>query len=240
MDNMDKTDNINKKKILLECYDLAIGYGNTAVAQNINFMVESGDYLCILGQNGSGKSTLIKTLLGLEKQVSGTIEGSLVPSQIGFLPQSTKEQKDFPASVREIVLSGSLGRKGFFSFYTKADKKIAQENMEKLGILHLADRKFGDLSGGQRQRVLIARALTAAKDVLLLDEPCAGLDMDTQTELYSLIDELNKTGVTIIMVTHDLEAAVKYANNILCLCEKPFFGTSHMYFHHMGGCNCHD
>lgn len=230
----------SNKKILLECEDLCIGYDGKAVAENLNFMVETGDYLCVLGQNGSGKSTLIKTLLGLEKPVSGTIEGILKPHQIGFLPQSTEQQKDFPASVQEIVLSGVLGRKGFFSFYTKEDRRIAKENMEKLGILHLEKRRFGELSGGQRQRVLIARALTAAKDVLLLDEPCAGLDIGTTTELYSLIEQLNKSGVTVIMVTHDMEAAVKYANNILCLCKKPFFGTSHMYFHHMGGCNCND
>ena len=230
----------SNKKILLECEDLCIGYDGKAVAENLNFMVETGDYLCVLGQNGSGKSTLIKTLLGLEKPVSGTIEGILKPHQIGFLPQSTEQQKDFPASVKEIVLSGVLGRKGFFSFYTKEDRRIAKENMEKLGILHLEKRRFGELSGGQRQRVLIARALTAAKDVLLLDEPCAGLDIGTTTELYSLIEQLNKSGVTVIMVTHDMETAVKYANNILCLCKKPFFGTSHMYFHHMGGCNCND
>ncbi len=230
----------SNKKILLECEDLCIGYDGKAVAENLNFMVETGDYLCVLGQNGSGKSTLIKTLLGLEKPVSGTIEGILKPQQIGFLPQTTEQQKDFPATVKEIVLSGVLGRKGFFSFYTKEDKKNAKENMEKLGILHLQKRRFGELSGGQRQRVLIARALTAAKDVLLLDEPCAGLDIGTTTELYTLIEQLNKSGVTVIMVTHDMEAAVKYANNILCLCKQPFFGTSHMYFHHMGGCNCND
>ena len=230
----------SNKKILLECEDLCIGYGGKAVAENLNSMVETGDYLCVLGQNGSGKSTLIKTLLGLEKPVSGTIEGILKPHQIGFLPQSTDSRKDFPATVKEVVLSGVLGRKGFFSFYTSADRRLAKENMEKLGILHLAKRKFSDLSGGQRQRVLIARALTAAKDVLLLDEPCAGLDMTTTAELYALIESLNKSGVTVIMVTHDMEAAVKYANNILCLCDEPFFGTSHMYFHHMGGCNCND
>lgn len=230
----------NNKKILIECEDLCIGYGGKAVAENLNFMVESGDYLCVLGQNGSGKSTLIKTLLGLEKPVSGTIDGILKPRQIGFLPQTTDAKKEFPASVFEVVLSGVLGRKGFFSFYTANDRKLARENLEKLGILHLEKRKFSDLSGGQRQRVLIARALTAAKDVLLLDEPCAGLDMGTTSELYALIDSLNKSGVTVIMVTHDMEAAVKYANNILCLCKKPFFGTSHMYFHHMGGCNCND
>lgn len=230
----------NNKKILLECEDLCIGYGGKAVAENLNFMVETGDYLCVLGQNGSGKSTLIKTLLGLEKPVSGKIEGYLTPHHIGFLPQSADSKKDFPATVKEVVLSGSLGRKGFFSFYTAEDKRLAKENMEKLGIVHLQKRKFSDLSGGQRQRVLIARALTAAKDVLLLDEPCAGLDMTTTAELYALIESLNKSGVTVIMVTHDMESAVKYANNILCLCDEPFFGTSHMYFHHMGGCNCND
>ena len=156
------------------------------------------------------------------------------------MPQSTEQQRDFPATVKEIVLSGALGRKGLFSFYSKEDRKNAAENMDKLGISELSGKKFGELSGGQRQRALLARALTAARDVLLLDEPCAGLDTSTTAELYALIEKLNESGVTVIMVTHDMEAAVKYANMILCLCKEPFFGTSHQYFHHMNGGTCCD
>lgn len=214
---------------IFECKDLCPGYDGKAVAENLNFSVEKGDCLCILGQNGSGKSTLVKTLLGLAKPVSGTINGSIEKNSIGYMPQTTDSQKDFPATVREIVLSGVLGSKGFFSFYTKEDRRIASENMEKLGILPLSKKKFGDLSGGQRQRVLLARALTAATDVLLLDEPCSGLDADSTSELYSIIRKLCEEGVAVIMVTHDTEAAIKYANKILSLGKNPFFGTAVEY-----------
>lgn len=220
---------------LFECKNVSLGYDGKTVAENINFSVSSGDYLCIIGQNGSGKSTLIKTLLGLTKTVSGTIEGTLASSQIGYMPQTGELDKDFPASVKEIVLSGVLGAKGFFSFYTKKDLAIARDNMRKLGIEDLENKKFRDLSGGQRQRVLLARALCAAKEVLLLDEPCAGLDTHTQAELYSLIKKLNDDGVAIIMVTHDIAGVEEYAKQILCLGCGLFFGTKDEYIKHTKG-----
>lgn len=215
---------------LIECKNLSLGYDGQAVAENINLSVEKGDYLCIIGHNGSGKSTLIKTLLGLAKPLSGEICGDILKKKnaIGYMPQTNERQEDFPATVKEIVMSGILGSKGFFSFYTKNDRKTAKENMEKLGILPLANKKFGNLSGGQRQRVLLARALTATKDILLLDEPCAGLDTDSTGELYRVIDGLRKDGVTIIMVTHDTDAE-KYANKILSLGSRPYFGTRDGY-----------
>lgn len=205
---------------LFSCKDLTLGYDGRAVAENLNFEAEKGDYLCIIGENGTGKSTLIKTLLGLNKPLSGEIkrEASFSPRRIGYMPQKTPMQKDFPASVREVVLSGCLGGKGFWSFYTKADRKKAAEVMERLDIFGLADRCIRELSGGQQQRVFLARAMCAAKDVLLVDEPCAGLDAGGSAELYALLDELHRAdGMTVLMVTHDLEAAGVYAGKILKL-----------------------
>lgn len=205
---------------LFSCKDLTLGYDGRAVVENLNFEAEKGDYLCIIGENGTGKSTLIKTLLGLNKPLSGEIkrEASFSPRRIGYMPQKTPMQKDFPASVREVVLSGCLGGKDFWSFYTKADRKKAAEVMERLDISGLADRCIRELSGGQQQRVFLARAMCAAKDVLLVDEPCAGLDAGGSAELYALLDELHRAdGMTVLMVTHDLEAAGVYADKILKL-----------------------
>lgn len=205
---------------LFSCKDLTLGYDGRAVAENLNFEAEKGDYLCIIGENGTGKSTFIKTLLGLNKPLSGEIkrEASFSPRRIGYMPQKTPMQKDFPASVREVVLSGCLGGKDFWSFYTKADRKKAAEVMERLDISGLADRCIRELSGGQQQRVFLARAMCAAKDVLLVDEPCAGLDAGGSAELYALLDELHRAdGMTVLMVTHDLEAAGVYADKILKL-----------------------
>ena len=210
----------------LICQDLCVGYDGKPVLQDLNFEVPAGSYLCIVGENGSGKSTLMKTLLGLQQPLSGKIltGDGLSRNEIGYLPQQTPVQKDFPASVREVVLSGCLGGKGFWSFYTKADRKMAAQIMERLGISGLADRCIRELSGGQKQRVFLARALCAAKDVLLVDEPCAGLDASGAEELYALLDELHRTdGMTILMVTHDLEAARHYADKVLHLGGSRFF-----------------
>ena len=217
---------------LFECENLTLGYGGTPVAVDLNFRVEAGDYLCVIGENGSGKSTLIKTLLGLAKPLAGTLRVSpaAAPRGIGYMPQQTQVQRDFPASVKEIVLSGRLGGKGFFSFYNKEDVSEAARIMRRLGIEHLQNRSLRELSGGQQQRVLLARALCAAKEVLLADEPCAGLDSDGTEELYALIDELHKKdGMTVIMVTHDLEAAGRYADKVLHLGKNRFFCTREQY-----------
>ncbi|MDE7226142.1 MAG: ABC transporter ATP-binding protein, partial [Ruminococcus sp.] len=190
--------------------------------------VNSGDYLCILGENGSGKSTLIKALLGLKPQVSGEIKfcGDFSSKDIGYLPQQTPVQRDFPASVREIVLSGCLSRMGLRPFYKSAEKKLASDTMKQLGIENLADRCYRDLSGGQQQRVLLARALCAAEKMLLLDEPVTGLDPHAQNELYELVSKLNRNGISIIMVSHDISSALKYASHILHISKKQlFFGT---------------
>ena len=215
------------------CKNLVLGYEKHAVAEDINFSVNQGDYLCILGENGSGKSTLIKTLLGLTKPLSGEIQFGerLSAKEIGYLPQQTLTQRDFPASVWEIVRSGCLNRIGFRPFYSAAEKEIARENMELLGITSLANKCYRELSGGQQQRVLLARALCATRKMLLLDEPVAGLDPKATAELYEVIYELNqKHGTTIIMVSHDIMAAVPYASHVLHLSNKPlFFGTKDDY-----------
>lgn len=215
--------------VQITCKNAALGYENRIVAENLNFTVSSGDYLCILGENGSGKSTLVKALLGLKPQVSGEIV--CAHQGIGYLPQQTVVQKDFPASVREIVRSGCLGKTGLWPFYTKEEKALAAEMMQKLGITKLEKRCYRDLSGGQQQRVLLARALCAAKNMLLLDEPVTGLDPRAQTELYEQIASLNKSGITVIMVSHDVQAAVKYASHILQIGKKKqlFYGTAAEY-----------
>ncbi len=214
------------------CSNAALGYEDGIVTEGLDFTVSSGDYLCILGENGSGKSTLIKALLGLKPQISGDIRfcGDFSAKDIGYLPQQTPVQRDFPASVEEIVLSGCLSKMGLLPFYRLAEKKIAAENMKQLGIEDIKKRCYRDLSGGQQQRVLLARALCAASKMLLLDEPVTGLDPIAQTELYEMIAKLNKKGITIIMVSHDISSAVKYASHILHISKKQlFFGTKTDY-----------
>lgn len=217
----------------LLCRDVTLGYEGKAVVQNLNFEVNKGDYLCIVGENGSGKSTLMKTILKLKKPMSGTIRmgDGLESDGIGYLPQQTVVQRDFPASVQEIVLSGCLGRFGWHPFYGRKEKAAAAENMEKLGIAQLAGRCYRELSGGQQQRVLLARALCATRNMLLLDEPVAGLDPAAVQEMYELLEKLNKEEkITIIMVSHDVHAAAAYADHILHISEKPlFFGTREAY-----------
>lgn len=211
--------------------NLSVGYENRVVAENIDFVVNQGDYLCIVGENGSGKSTLMKTLLGLKSPTSGEIVfgDGLKRNEIGYLPQQTAVQRDFPASVYEVVLSGCVGKNGWRPFYSGADKALAKENIEKMGITELANRCYRELSGGQQQRVLLARALCATKKILLLDEPVAGLDPRVTVEMYHTIAQLNTDGVTIIMISHDI-AAVKYASHVLHIGHRPlFFGTREDY-----------
>ncbi len=213
--------------------NLCLGYDGVIVSQDINFQVNKGDYLCIVGENGSGKSTLIKTLLGLTPPISGEIIRSdgLNFSEIGYLPQQTPVQKDFPASVGEIVLSGCLAASGLNPFYTAGQKALAQSNMERLGIADKKNKCYRDLSGGQQQRVLLARALCATRKMLLLDEPVSGLDPVAASEMYQIIKELNhEYRTTIIMVSHDIESAVKYASHILHIGSSlQFFGSKEEY-----------
>ena len=212
------------------CKNVTLGYEDGAVAENISFKVNKGDYLFVLGENGSGKSTLVKTLLGLTPVLKGEISGSVSHKEIGYLPQQTAIQRDFPASVWEIVLSGCLSKCGLRPFYNKEEKALAQKNMERMGVEGFANRCYRDLSGGQQQRVLLARALCATRRLLLLDEPVSGLDPRVTAEMYQLIADLNrKEGVTIIMVSHDLGAALQYATHILHVGAHVWFGTREDY-----------
>lgn len=212
---------------LIKAEDLTVGYDSRAVVSGISFSVDQGDYLCIVGENGSGKTTLMKTLLGLIPPVAGKIEtgDGLKAREIGYLPQQTEVQRDFPASVREIVMSGFQGRAGMRPFYAASAKREAEENMKRMGILEISSKCYRDLSGGQQQRVLLARALCAAGRVLLLDEPVAGLDPKVTAEMYDLIESLNKEGIAIIMISHDLAAAEKYASHILSIGDEVAFGA---------------
>ncbi len=216
---------------LITVRDLSLGYDGHYLVEHLNFSVNTGDYLCILGENGSGKTTLMRTLLHLREPVSGQIliGDGLKKNEIGYLPQQTSVQKDFPASVREIVLSGCQGRCGFRPFYGREEKKLAEENMKRMGIETLADRCCRELSGGQQQRVLLARALCATGKVLLLDEPISGLDPNASAEMYGLIAKLNRDGLTVIMISHDIAAAVRYASHVLHLGSEVFFGTKDEY-----------
>ena len=216
----------------LTCQNLCVGYDGKSVLQDLNFEVFAGDYLCIVGENGSGKSTLMKTILGLQPPVSGRIltGDGLRKNEIGYLPQQTVVQKDFPASVREIVLSGCQGRCGSRPFYNKAEKQLAASALDKMQITHLSRRCYRELSGGQQQRVLLARALCATQKMLLLDEPVSGLDPKVTDEMYRLIDELNhRDGITVIMISHDIAAAIKYASHILHIGDTIFYGTKAEY-----------
>ena len=216
----------------IKCDNLTLGYGSQEILSGLRFEVNAGDYLCIVGENGSGKTTLMKTLLGLIKPLKGSIEFSdgVTARTIGYLPQQTDVQRDFPASVREIVLSGCLGHDGFRPFYNRADKALAQRSMERMNIVNLSRRCYRELSGGQQQRVLLARALCATEKLLLLDEPVAGLDPKVTAEMYELIESLNKNdGVTVIMISHDIDKALLYASHILHIGSEIFFGTKQAY-----------
>ena len=213
---------------LIKVENLTLSYENMTVVKDLSFTVESGDYLCIVGENGSGKSTLVKSLLSLKKPVGGeiTFGGGLRRNEIGYLPQQTGAQHDFPASVGEVVISGCLNSMGFRPFYTDRERKKAAENMERLSISDLKKRSFRELSGGQQQRVLLARALCATQKMLLLDEPVSGLDPKVTAEMYTLIEKLNREdGITVIMISHDVAAAVRYASHILHIGDTVFFGT---------------
>ena len=214
---------------LIELKNLSLGYDNTTVLKDINMTIEENDFICIVGPNGSGKSTLVKGILGLIKPRRGkVIYNNLKQNFIGYMPQETKIDSNFPASVYEIVLSGTLNRLGLKSFYTKNEKQLALDNLKILGIDKLKDKSFCDLSGGQRQKVLLARSLCATSKLLILDEPSNNLDSKSKKELYKIINELNKKhNITIIMITHDLDHDNLIGNKILSLRENNiFFGTT--------------
>ena len=216
---------------VLEASGITKVFPGVVALEDVDVAFEPGEIHCIIGENGAGKSTLMKTLLGLIKPVGGEIVfgDGLKANEIGYLPQQTVVQRDFPASVREIVLSGCQARAGFRPFYNKEEKKLAEENMERMGITGLSDSCYRELSGGQQQRVLLARALCATRKILLLDEPVSGLDPKVTADMYELIDGLNRDGVTIIMISHDIAAAVRYATHILHIGANLFYGSREEY-----------
>lgn len=218
---------------LIVCRDASLGYEGQSVLAHLDLTIRAGDYLCIVGDNGSGKSTLLRGLLGLLSPQSGEIlrAPELRQGAVGYLPQQTRAQRDFPATVYEVVLSGCLNQKGLRFFYTAAQKSAALMNMGKLGILELKDQSYRDLSGGQQQRVLLARALCAARRLLILDEPVTGLDPAAAQDLYRTLAYLNKNeGLAIVMVTHDLQSALQYADTVLYAGQgKWFHGTTAEY-----------
>ena len=219
--------------VLIQCRGVSLGYEGRALLTGLDLTIRQGDSLCVVGENGSGKSTLMKALLGLLPPMHGTIRRSeeLRQGAVGYLPQQTQAQKDFPATVYEVALSGCLNQKGFHFFYTPAQKSRALMNLGKLGILELKDRCYRELSGGQQQRVLLARALCAASRLLILDEPITGLDPAAAQDLYKTLDYLNeKEGMAVVMVTHDLRPALSHARTVLHIGRKSFFcGTAEDY-----------
>ena len=217
----------------IKCKDLRFAYDGEPILKDVSFEINAGAYLCIVGENGSGKTTLMKGLLGLKEPESGSIElgDGLKPTEIGYLPQQTVIQRDFPASVYEVVLSGRLNSMGGRLFYNAEDRRIVSENLDRMGIEELRDRCYMELSGGQQQRVLLARAMCATKKLLLLDEPVTGLDPVAANEMYNLIKLINLCdNVTVIMISHDIHEAVRYATHILHLGQnRSFFGTAAEY-----------
>ena len=218
---------------LLRLTDVSVGYEGKSVASHLSFSLQEGDYLCIVGENGAGKSTLMKTLLNLRTPIEGSIVFSdqIARNEIGYLPQQTQVQRDFPATVWEVVLSGCLNRSGLRPFYTKAQKQTAEDWIARLDFTDLKNRSYRALSGGQQQRVLLARALCATKKLIVLDEPVAGLDPIVTADLYALIQRINReNGITVIMVSHDIGAALQYATHILQVSgDSNFFGTVEDY-----------
>ncbi len=216
----------------IECKALAIGYDNSILADGINFSINKGDYVCIIGENGAGKTTLMKVLLNLNKPMSGDIilGEELNRKDFGYLTQQKEIQKDFPGSVKEIVISGCQSKCGIRPFYNKSEKQLAVDAMDKMKILDLANKCFRELSGGQQQRVLMARALCATSKILFLDEPVTGLDPNAITEFYNIINTLNKENqVTIVMISHDIKTSMKHASHILHVGKQTFFGTKEEY-----------
>lgn len=213
----DRATELTAHTSLLKCRQLTLGYGSKDLVRDLDYDINAGDYLCIVGRNGSGKTTFLRGIAGLLKPKSGVIElcDGLSRNQIGYLPQMTMVQKDFPASVEEIVLSAFQGKHRLLPFYRKAHRDRAMESMALTRTESLAKSCFRELSGGQKQRVLLARALCAAERLLLLDEPVTGLDPESTETMYRIIENLHQQGMTIVMVTHDVDTALDDATRVL-------------------------
>lgn len=218
--------------VLINCENLVLGYDGKIIFKDLSFKVNTGDFLCIIGENGVGKTTLMKCILGISKAMDGTIEfgEGLKQNEIGYIPQQSSAQREFPVTVQEVVLSGCLNNHGILAFYQAKDKKKVEENLERLNIKHLRKKSYGQLSGGQQQRVLLARALCSTKKLLFLDEPVAGLDPQATKDFYKLLKLLNSEGIAIVMITHDLQGLKENAKQVLYLNhEKKFYGNIKEY-----------
>ncbi|MCL2883925.1 MAG: metal ABC transporter ATP-binding protein [Oscillospiraceae bacterium] len=215
---------------LITCKNVGYHYDARHGIRDVNFTLEAGDYLCIVGENGSGKSTLMKCLLGLLKPEGELRYEGVKPREIGYLPQGSAVRADFPASVTEVTLSGCLSRHGLLPFYSRRDRETAQTHLASMGLSELRRKPCCELSKGQQQRVMLARALCAAKRLLLLDEPVTGLDPIGASNMYALLQELNREGMTILMISHDIRSALTYGNKILHMASAPlFFGSTQSY-----------
>ena len=224
---MEQMVNGTESSFSIDCEGLAVGYSGKPLCKEFDLEINNGDYICIVGENGAGKSTFIKTLIGLIPAVSGDValRGDIVRSDIGYLPQQRETQKDFPASVWEVVLSGCLNRLGFRPFYGIRERKLASAAIRELDLEDIKNESFRELSGGQRQRVLLARAIAGSKKVLVLDEPITGLDPVAAAHLYYLLDRLNQSGTTIITISHDISKALAAANKLLIMSDTPHLAS---------------
>lgn len=218
----------------VDIHDLSVRYDSIFAIKDINLQIKYGDFIGIIGPNGSGKSTLLKSILGLIPNATGTIQvlGTdpvHARGMIGYVPQRTNIDRQFPISVREAVMMGRLvGKHGFLHRFGADDRKIVQSYLQRLEISNLADRQIGQLSGGQLKRVLIARALAVQPRILLLDEPTGSLDASASSHVYSLLQELNRE-ITIVIVTHDTFAVSSYLKSIACINQTLFYhGDPHL------------
>ena len=204
---------------ILEVENLKVSYSNHVALENINFKIDNGDYVCLVGENGSGTSTLVKTIVGLLKPDEGKINLNISLDEVAYLSQTNLKELDFPATAKEIIMSG-VQKHRKLPFYTKKDKEAYEEIIKKLKIEELQNRRIGDLSGGQKQRILIARALIRNPKLLILDEPATGLDYNITKELYKILENENKNHqMTIIMATHDLDELNEIKPRIIYLAK---------------------
>ena len=197
--------------------NLTLKYDGNVVLQNVNFSVNEGDFICVVGENGTGKSTLIKSLVGLKSIDSGeVIYENINRSDISYIAQQNNIKRNFPATVLEVVMQGLEGRKNLTPFYKKEEKALALNALKKLGIETVANKLINELSGGQQRRVLLARALISPKKLLIMDEPVASLDTAAAKEIYTITKNLcENEKMAAIVVLHDLGNAIKYATKIL-------------------------
>ena len=227
---------------VLQAEKLCVSYNRIPALCNVNLSVEQGEYVCLLGNNGSGKSTLLKTAVGLNPVDSGSITINLAPDKVSYLPQQNPVEKGFPATVREVVMTGTQKPGKFTPFYTKEQKALCDAAMEQMGICEIANKRIANLSGGQQQRVMLARAICRQPSLLILDEPCAGLDVNISEQIYSILADLNSKGVTILMASHDMEEIGKYGSRFIVLNKSVEFDGNNRewhFYHHHRGCN-HD